>query len=333
MIAPITRDAEVFVEALRLLVKNGVNIESYRAKLEYMGEQNELVKHQVLSLMSEFVSTDEYLGIIREEVREGGVGGLRALQSLSVYYADHIEEPGIHKKVRSVTMFALENGDHNVFASLNIFLMNTNLIKPEDYSSLYGYYRGFIETEQWSKAKIMESVFESRFAEQFEPLNTPELSFRIPDWNRLYEMGVQPYWVLETDKGSIEIQLDPLAAPFTVSSIDSLTRSGAYNDVPFHRIVKNFVAQGGDVSLNPNEYLRIDYKLPTEPSYNSFDRGMLGIASEGQDTEGSQFFIMLNWAPHLDGHYTIFGKVTKGMGVVDRIQIGDRVIESSMYSR
>lgn len=332
-IAPITRNAEVFFEALALLSENNIEIGDYKAKMEFMGNKNELLKHRMLSLLGEFESTDEYLDHIRKEVRQGGVGGLRALQSLAVYYTDNIEKPGIHEKVRSITLSALEGGDTNVFTSLNMFLMNNHLIKPDDFEKLYEYYTRFVKTSQWDKANVMENVFENRFPAEFEPLEIPEVSFRIPNWNRLYDIGVQPFWALETEKGTIEIQLDPLAAPFTVASIDSLTRAGAYEHVPFHRVVRNFVVQGGDVSLKEDRELRVDYKLPTEPSYKSFDRGMLGIASAGQDTEGSQYFIMLNGSPHLDGNYTIFGKVITGMDVADRLQVGDKVLKAAIYTR
>ncbi len=96
--------------------------------------------------------------------------------------------------------------------------------------------------------------------------------------------------------------------------------------------MRSFVIQGGDIDRKDG-YGGPDYRIPTEPSFHSFERGMVGIASAGTDTEGSQFFIMLNWSPHLDGNYTIFGRVTKGMDVADRIQIGDRVIKAEIYSR
>ena len=332
-IAPRTRDTEVFVEALDLLVKNGVEIEDYRPKMQFLEEQNDLLKHRMLSLYGKFLSTDEYLERVSMEVRESGVAGLRALQSLAVYYTENIEKPGIHEKVRTIAISAMEDGDATVFASLNMFLVNSNLFKPDDYEMLYDYYEAFVNAGEWDKANVMKSVFETKYEDRFDPLEIPENPFRIPDWDHLYELGTQPFWVLETEKGTIEIQLDPLAAPFTVSSIDSLTRAGAYDNVPFHRVVRNFVVQGGDVSLKENEKSGVDYKLPTEPSYQSFERGMLGIASAGQDTEGSQYFIMLNWSPHLDGNYTIFGKVTKGMNVADRIQIGDKVLRAEIYSR
>lgn len=332
-IAPTTRDTEVFVEALELLLKNGVEIKEYEEKMEFLANRNELLKHRMLTLFGKFESTDEYLDQVRREIEDGGIGGLRALQSLAVYYTENIEKPGIHEKVRSITLSALKDGDATVFASLNMFLMNSNLIKEDDYELLYNSYQLFVDSKEWEKAHVMETAFENRFQDRFEPLETPELSFRFPDWDRLYELGTQPFWVLETEKGTIEIQLDPLAAPFTVSSIDSLTRAGAYDNIPFHRVVRNFVVQGGDISLNEEKPNRVDYKLPTEPSYLSFERGMVGIASSGQDTEGSQYFVMLNWSPHLDGSYTIFGKVTKGINIADRIQVGDKVLDAKIYLR
>lgn len=105
-----------------------------------------------------------------------------------------------------------------------------------------------------------------------------------------------------------------------------------YDDVPFHRVVPNFVVQGGDFTLQ-NGVGSPDYYLSTESSQLSFERGALGIASSGTDTEGSQYFLMNQWAPHLDGHYTRFGKVVYGMDVVDRIQVGDKVLRATISVR
>ncbi|MFO7799630.1 MAG: peptidylprolyl isomerase, partial [Rhodohalobacter sp.] len=116
----------------------------------------------------------------------------------------------------------------------------------------------------------------------------------------------------------------------TVSSIDSLTRAGVYNGVVFHRVVRNFVAQGGDFDRQDG-FGGPDYRIPTEPSFETFKRGMAGIASSGTDTEGSQFFFMHRWAPHLDGHYTNFGEITRGLDVLDKLQVGDKIIEAKIY--
>ncbi|OAN63487.1 hypothetical protein A8B79_15455 [Balneola sp. EhC07] len=140
-------------------------------------------------------------------------------------------------------------------------------------------------------------------------------------------MGPNPVWVLETRKGDIEITVDVLTAPATISGMDSLITNGHYNGVAFHRVVPNFVIQGGDVETGLG-FGGPDYTVPTEASAAHYFRGKAGIASSGPDTEGSQYFFMHVWAPHLNGRYTIFGEVTDGMSVVDRITQGDVVQRS-----
>jgi len=154
-------------------------------------------------------------------------------------------------------------------------------------------------------------------------------TFKVPDWDRLADLGPNPVWVLETKKGDIEITLDVLTAPATISGMDSLITNGHYSGVAFHRVVSNFVIQGGDVGTGRG-FGGPDYTVPTEASATHYFRGMAGVASSGPDTEGSQYFFMHVWAPHLNGRYTVFGEVTKGMSVVDRITQGD-VVRSSYW--
>lgn len=331
-IAAVTRDAEVFAEALTVLSENGREIDGYRTKLEFMDERNEYLKHRILPLYAKIESDDDYLNRLRSEVSEGGIGGLRSVQALMNYFTENPKDQNTIDQVRTLTRFAVEEGDRSVISALPTLLGSPNLFDGDSFEWMFNHYESFVETSQWEKANVLEEVFNNRFPEKFEALTIPVPPFRKPKWDRLYEMGSNPYWVLETEKGTIEIQLDPLTSPFTVSSIDSLTRAGAYDDVPFHRVVRSFVIQGGDVDRKDG-FGGPDYRLPTEPSFKSFERGKVGIASSGTDTEGSQFFVMLNWSPHLDGNYTIFGNVTKGMNVADRIQVGDRVIKAKIYSR
>lgn len=331
-IAPTTRDAEVFAEALTVLSENGRDILGYKAKLKYMDSNNEYIKHRILPLYAEIESDSDYLNRLRTEIRKGGIGGLRSVQALMNFFTKNPQDQNTVDQVRTITRFAVEEGDRSVISALPTLLGSPNLFDEDSFEWMFKHYESFIETSQWEKANVLEEVLNNRFPENFEALTIPELPFRKPDWDRLYEMGSNPYWVLETEKGTIEIQLDPLASPFTVSSIDSLTRAGAYDDVPFHRVVRSFVIQGGDVDRKDG-FGGPDYKLPTEPSFRCFERGKVGIASSGTDTEGSQFFVMLNWSPHLDGNYTIFGEVTKGMEVADRIQMGDVVVKAEIYLR
>ncbi|MEQ9310855.1 MAG: peptidylprolyl isomerase [Balneolaceae bacterium] len=153
---------------------------------------------------------------------------------------------------------------------------------------------------------------------------SPSTEFRIPDWKRLTWLGAYPILVIETNKGDMKIEMDVLNAPATISGIQQLVKENAYHGVPFHRVVPNFVIQGGDIETQ-NGFGGPDYVVPTEASPVHYERGKVGIASAGTDTEGSQFFIMHQWQPHLNGRYTIIGEVIEGMEVVDRIVQGDVV--------
>ncbi|HEX9950410.1 MAG TPA: peptidylprolyl isomerase [Rubricoccaceae bacterium] len=144
------------------------------------------------------------------------------------------------------------------------------------------------------------------------------------DWTYLARVGPRPRLVLDTDRGQVVIELDAESAPQTVQTIAIAAASGRYDGVPFHRVVSNFVVQGGD-------YFRRDgYGGPAVPIRSEFTRlrytvGTAGIASAGKDTEGVQFFVTHSPQPHLDGHYTAFGRVIAGQDVVDRLLQGDLV--------
>ena len=144
------------------------------------------------------------------------------------------------------------------------------------------------------------------------------------DWGALQELGTHPRLVLETNRGTVTIELDTEQAPQTVQAITRFARSGRYDGVPFHRVVPNFVVQGGDFARRdgfggPGVFLR------TEATRIGHRRGTVGMASAGTDTEGSQFFVSHSMQPHLDGSYTAFGQVTDGMDVVDRLRVDDRI--------
>jgi len=131
---------------------------------------------------------------------------------------------------------------------------------------------------------------------------------------------------IETSRGDITAELYKNAAPFTVMSIVKLAeRRGFYRGLTFHRIVPNFVVQGGDP--RGDGWGGPGYAIRSEFSLLQFDTGMLGIASSGKDTEGSQFFITQSPQPHLDGRYTIFGRVTSGMDVVNALQLDDHIYD------
>ena len=129
--------------------------------------------------------------------------------------------------------------------------------------------------------------------------------------------------VVSTDKGAVTIELLPEDAPLTVDNFVQLARRNYFNGVLFHRVVPNFVIQGGDPrgdgSGGPGYQIRCE--INTVP----YGRGAVGMALSGKDTGGSQWFVTHSPQPHLDGGYTVFGRVVEGMEVVDRIARGDRI--------
>ncbi len=131
---------------------------------------------------------------------------------------------------------------------------------------------------------------------------------------------------METIRGDVVMELYKDAAPFTVMSFLKLaTQRGFYRGLSFHRVVPTFVVQGGDP--RGDGWGGAGYSIRSEFSALRYGTGTLGIASAGKDTEGSQFFITQSPQPHLDGRYTIFGKVISGMDVVDKIQIDDHIFD------
>lgn len=129
--------------------------------------------------------------------------------------------------------------------------------------------------------------------------------------------------VIEMDKGTIVIELFEKEAPITVGNFEKLIKEGFYDGLTFHRVIKGFVAQGGCPSGNGTG--GPGYTIPCETKGNphKHERGSLSMAHRGPNTGGSQFFIVYEPQPHLDGVHTVFGKVIEGMDVVDKIQAQD----------
>ena len=128
------------------------------------------------------------------------------------------------------------------------------------------------------------------------------------------------------DFGTIELELYPTKAPITVANFEKLVKEGFYDGLTFHRIVKDFMIQGGDPKGDGSG--RSDKTIKGEFSQNGFtrndikhERGVISMArsSSSNDSASSQFFIMHGDAPYLDGSYAAFGRVTSGMDVVDAI--------------
>ncbi len=143
-----------------------------------------------------------------------------------------------------------------------------------------------------------------------------------------------PVVVLETNVGKIELKMFPKAAPLAVENFVTHVKQGYYNGLIFHRVIKGFMIQGGDptgTGRGGESIWHKEFKNEYAPNL-TFDRPfLLAMANHGPNTNGSQFFITTVPTPHLNGGYTIFGKVIKGKKVVQKIEnvttsAGDRPI-------
>jgi peptidylprolyl isomerase len=163
--------------------------------------------------------------------------------------------------------------------------------------------------------RITGKDYSSRLSQQTVTSLTDE------DWHILESIKPNQHVRIVTNRGELTLELMKEQAPFTVLSFVKLIKKEFYNGLYFHRVVPDFVVQGGDP--RGDGWGGPGYKMRTEISTANYERGSCGMASAGKDTEGSQFFITHISTPHLDGRYTIFAKVVKGMEIVDRLQIGD----------
>jgi peptidyl-prolyl cis-trans isomerase B (cyclophilin B) len=138
---------------------------------------------------------------------------------------------------------------------------------------------------------------------------------------------------METTKGTIVLDLYPKFAPKTVNNFVFLTRQGFYDGVSFHRVISNFVIQGGDPTATGSG--GPGYKFEDELKGNPLlhETGVISMANAGANTNGSQFFITHSPQPHLDGRHTVFGKVVEGMDVVNAIRQGDKMNRVTVEER
>jgi peptidyl-prolyl cis-trans isomerase B (cyclophilin B) len=132
---------------------------------------------------------------------------------------------------------------------------------------------------------------------------------------------------IETDKGTISLDLFPEFAPVTVNNFVTLAKDGFYDGVTFHRVISNFMIQGGDPTGTGMGGPGYNFKDEFAGNPLKHETGSLSMANAGPGTNGSQFFITHSPQPHLNGKHTVFGKVTSGQDVVDRIAQGDVMLK------
>jgi peptidyl-prolyl cis-trans isomerase B (cyclophilin B) len=161
------------------------------------------------------------------------------------------------------------------------------------------------------------------------PRTEPETK---PETKPETEQTMQTFAIIETEKGTMKAELYTDATPGTTENFIKLAESGFYDGLTFHRVIPDFVIQGGcpEGTGRGGPGYTIPCETSAERQYH--DRGVLSMAHAGTNTGGSQFFIChgREGTKHLDGRHTCFGKVVEGIEVVDKISMGDRILSISI---
>ncbi len=131
--------------------------------------------------------------------------------------------------------------------------------------------------------------------------------------------------VMETDRGAITIEMYPDAAPNTVANFFVLAGDGYYEGLNFHRVIPDFVVQGGCPDGNGGGGPGWQIACETDGNPHKHQAGSLSMAHRGLNTGGSQFFLVLASQPHLDGVHTVFGQVVEGLDVMESLEQGDKI--------
>lgn len=238
-------------------------------------------------------------------------GGVRARKDLSDCFRDAIDNGDVGMMAVAAGVLREPNlGFKSTFDSLEIL---ENALKKLRIPQ---------EIETYNEVQKTLAYFRDT---TYTPAARPKFTHKIV-WKFINDLKDGTRAVIRTSKGDIKLELMPVVAPGTVANFIELVKDGFYNGKNFHRVVPNFVIQGG--CPRGDGYGSLNYAIRSELPYLHYDQqGYVGMASSGNHTECTQFFITHSPAPHLDGKYTIFAKVVEGMDVAQSTQIGDVIEE------
>lgn len=222
----------------------------------------------------------------------------------------------------------IKDGDEGVLSNIAVAFIEKQITKQTNYNL-----KEFIEllSDAMSEltlprqieaytdiVKALSVLNDSTYTKPTADWNTPI------DWKYVEKIPENQKIEVTTNKGKFTITLNVNEAPGSVSTILKLVEEGYYNNKFFHRLVPNFVIQGG--CPRGDGYGSLDYTLRSEFSNLNYSKGAVGLASAGPNTESCQWFVSHCSTPHLDGRYTIIGYVTEGMETVQRLGVSDKII-------
>ncbi len=266
--------------------------------------------HQTPIVRTQCMAALRQIATIEAPRRYFGLSFRRVRSDLSSYFAQAIRSADVGMAAEAAQAIMQADMNFKILWADSIAVIEEGLSKLQLPRDLEAYHH-LQDLKAWLQ-------------NQPPPLHTPPSAAHPINWSLVSTGKHRPYITLGTNKGDITLELLPEWAPATVATFRQLMREGYYNGKTFHRVVPNFVIQGG--CPRGDGYGALDFTLRSELPWIHYDRaGYVGIASIGNHTESAQFFITHSPAPHLDGNYTIFARVVAGQEVVDAIEQGDRI--------
>lgn len=290
------------------------------AKAAFDNSTNPYEKGHLLVAMAENPDNEAFL--VTQMLRKEKVVSVYAMQGLDQMYGATTKQ---NAAARLLTLqSAIETGDVSIMAQAAGRLRDNEALREAVSDDT------FLETalnslELPAEIEIYNAIEATLAAVRGEEIDAPTPApWSNPiDWEMVKRIPKKQVCIFKTEKGDIHLQLRVEDAPGSVANFVKLGLDGFYDNAVLHRVVPNFVAQGGDPrgdgwGSGP-ETIRSEW-----PNLH-YQAGSVGLASAGKDTESCQWFISHCSTPHLDGRYTIFAEVIKGMDVVHQLQVGDRI--------
>ena len=228
---------------------------------------------------------------------------------------------------------ALQVGDAAVIGIISSALADSVLGYKriiDDFQFLYDTKQNLTLPKDNEALQPLEAAIAYFEGKKVAPSVTNEFNHPI-DWKFVKSIPKNQRVVIHTEKGKIEIQLFVEEAPGSVANFLKLAQANYFDSKNFHRVVPNFVIQGG--CNRGDGWGSEDYSIRSEFSMRRYTEGSVGMASAGKDTEGTQWFITHSPTSHLDGRYTIFAEVVRGMEVVHRMEVGDQILSVEIVKK
>ncbi len=274
------------------------------------------LQHSIISY--EFVQ-DQIFKTNLPVIKSSAAASLTAMN-----YGKHFD-PTLKIKFAEIYQAAINVADASVVGTIASALADSVL----NYKSTIGDY-SFLQKarDKLSLPKDFESIISLEMAIAYfeeKKITAKKNDFNHPTpWSIVKKIPRDQKAVIKTSRGNISIRLFVEEAPGSVANFVTLVSNNYYNDKYFHRVAPNFVVQGG--CPRGDGWGSEDYSIRSEFTTRRYTTGSIGMASAGKDTEGTQWFITHSPTPHLDGRYTLFAEVERGMDVVDQLEVGDRII-------